>query len=191
MCPTLAGARNPCVDTPQEGAYDSTMRRAGCVACLTLTALSFSVEARPQTPAAPAAPQRPALPPPPAPKTGNPTPGTPQPEPPNVADCITVSGCLQLAAGVGQAPASAATTPASNRFVLNDAKKDGRVPPNTGTSAAAAAASASSYRLEALESQLSPLVNMRIELSGEVKASAETPPGPLVEFVRKLATKCP
>ena len=168
------------------------MKRAACVACLTLTALSFSVEARPQqTPAAPAAPQRPALPPPPTAKTGNPTPGTPQPDPPNVADRITVSGCLQLAPGAGPAPAAAATAPASNRFVLNDARKDGRVPPNTGTSAAAAAASAGSYRLEALDSQLSPFVNTRVELSGEVKAPAEGTPVLLVEFVRKLAAKCP
>src|SRR5436190_23359621 len=91
----------------------------------------------------PAAPPRPALPPPVS-RTGNPTPGTPQPDPPIVADRITVSGCLKLAAG---AAAASHTTPASNRFVLEDAKKDGRVPPDTGTSSAAAAASASTYRL--------------------------------------------
>jgi hypothetical protein len=166
------------------------MKRAACVAGLTLTALSFAVQAQ-QPPAAPAAPQRPAQPPPPTFKTGNPTPGTPQPDPPNLADRITVSGCLQLAAGAGPAPASAATTPASNRFVLKDAKKDGRVPPATGTSAAAAAAAAATYRLEALESQLSPFVDARVELSGEVKASTDTPPVLLVEFVRKIAAKCP
>jgi hypothetical protein len=166
------------------------MKRAACVVGFTLTALSFAVQAQ-QPPAAPAAPQRPAQPPPPTFKTGNPTPGTPQPDPPNIADRITVSGCLQLAAGAGPAPASAATTPANNRFVLQDAKRDGRVPPNTGTSAAAAAASATTYRLEALESQLSPFVDARVELSAEVKASAETPPVLLVEFVRKIAAKCP
>jgi hypothetical protein len=58
-----------------------------------------------------------------APKTGNPTPGTPQPDPPPVADRITVSGCLKLAPGAGAAPASAQTTPASDRFVLDGAKK--------------------------------------------------------------------
>ena len=166
------------------------MKRAAYVACLTLTALSVAVEARQQTPAAPAAPQRPAQPPPPAPKTGNPTPGTPQPDPPNVADRITVSGCLELAPGAGPAPASAVTAPAANRFILKDARKDGPVPPNTGTSAAAAAASATSYKLEALESQLSPFVNARVEVSGEVKASADAAPVLLVEFVRKLAPKC-
>lgn len=167
------------------------MTRVVCVACLTVTALSFAAPALPwQTPAAPAAPQRPALPPPPTAKTGNPTPGTPQPDPPNVADRVTVSGCLQLAPGAGAAPASAATTPASNRFILKDAKKDGPVPLNTGSSATATATSSATYRLEALESQLSPFTGARVELSGEVKAPADAPPLLLVEFVRKLAAKC-
>jgi hypothetical protein len=162
-------------------------KSAACLACLALTVLSWTALA--QEPA-PAAPQRPALPPPPAQKTGNPTPGTSQPDPPVLADRITVSGCLKLAPGTGAAPASAQTTPANDRFVLDDAKKDGRVPPETGTSSAAAAAAASTYRLEALESQLSPLVNARIEVSGEVKGPADTPPVLLVEFVRKLSPSC-
>jgi hypothetical protein len=163
-------------------------RRSGCVVFLTLTALPWTALAQQQTPAAPPAAQRPALPPPAA-RTGNPTPGTPQPEPPNVADRVTVSGCLRLAPGAGAAPASAATTPASNRFILGDAKKDGRVPPDTGTSPAAAAAAAAVYTLEALESQLSPFVDTRVELSGEVKGTADAPLL-LVEFVRKIAAKC-
>ena len=162
-------------------------KSASCLASLALTVLSWTALAQQ---AAPAAPQRPALPPPPVPKTGNPTPGTPQPDPPAVADRITVSGCLKLAPGAGAAPASAQTTPASDRFVLGDAKKDGSVPPETGTSSAAAAAAASTYRLEALESQLSPFVNARIEVSGEVKGPADAPPVLLVEFVRKIAAKC-
>ena len=149
------------------------MKRLVYVACLTLTTLSFAVPAHPQqTAPAPAAPQRPALPPPPTAKTGNPTPGTPQPDPPNVAKRITVSGCLQLAPGAGAAPASAATTPASNRYTLKDAQKD------------------ETYRLEALESQLSPFAGARVELTGEVKTPAETPPVLLVEFLRKTAAKC-
>jgi hypothetical protein len=136
-----------------------------------------------------AGPQRPAQLPPPTAKTGNPTPGTPQPDPPNVADRVAVSGCLRLAPGAGTAPASATTAPASDRFVLGDVKKDARVPAGTGTSPAAAAASASTYRLEALESQLSPFVNARVELSGEVKGTPDAPVL-LVEFVRKIAAKC-
>jgi hypothetical protein len=166
------------------------MTRARYVTGLALVALTWTVQAQQSTPAAPAAPARPALPPPPVAKTGNPTPGTAQPDPPNIADRITVSGCLKLAPGAGAAPASATTVPASNRYVLTDAKKDGRVPPDTGTSTAAAAAAAATYRLEALESQLSPLVNARIELSGELKSPAEAPPVLLVEFARKVAAKC-
>jgi hypothetical protein len=159
-------------------------KAAGCLACVALTVLSWTALAQQAPPAAPA-----ALPPPAA-KTGNPTPGTPQPDPPPVADRITVSGCLEVASRAGNAPASAPTTPASDRFVLHDAKKDGRVPPDTGTSSAAAAASASTYRLEALDSQLSPFINARIEVSGEVKGAAGTPPVLLVEFVRKIAPAC-
>jgi hypothetical protein len=150
------------------------MTRFVSVASLMVMALSWTAAGSAwQTPATPAAPQRPSPPPPPTAKTGNPTPGTPQPDPPNVANRITVSGCLQLAPGAAAAPATAATTPASNRYTLrDDSKKDG------------------SYRLEALESHLSPFAGTRVELSGEVKTPAETPPVLLVEYVRKTAAKC-
>lgn len=166
------------------------MIRGACVACVIGAALLWPAPAQPQTPGAPPAPQRPAQPPPPTPKTGNPTPGTPQPDPPNVANRIAVIGCLQMAPGAGAAPASAATTPASNRFVLRDVKKDERVPPDASTASAAATPVAPTYRLEALDSQMSPFVNTRVELSGEVKAEAGGPPVLLVEFVRKVAAKC-
>ena len=98
--------------------------------------------------------------------------------------------CLQLAPGTGPAPASAVTEPANNRFVLNDVKKDAKVSPDTGTSAAAAASAATFYRLEALESQLTPFLNTRVELSGGVKPPLNGSPVLLVEFVRKIARKC-
>ena len=181
VCHTCTGS----VDTPRARAYDAAMMRASLVACLFLSALA-SLAAQQGAPAAP--PAAPRVPPPAA-KTGNPTPGTPQPAPPTLADRITVTGCLQLAPGAGPAAASAATVPADNRYVLAGAKKDPRVPPDTGASSEAAAAAASSYRLEALESQLSPLVNARVEVSGEVKTSAAGPTV-LVEFVQKIAAKC-
>ena len=66
---------------------------------------------------------------------GNPTPGTPQPDPPNLSDRITVTGCLQ------PAPKSAANsetpdpnTPSDARFVLSNAKRVDRLPPGTGGS---------------------------------------------------------
>ena len=185
VCPTAVTTRNrrP-VDTPVARAYDATMKRAACVVCVCL--MTLTAQAQQQAPA-----PRPTQPPPPAQKSGNPTPGTPQPDPPIVADRIAVTGCLQLAPGAGPAPASAATVPASDRFVLNGVKKDGKVPPDTGTSAAAAASSATSYRLEALESQLSPFIGARVELSGGVRPPANGSPVLLVEFVRKIAPKCP
>jgi hypothetical protein len=151
------------------------MTRAACAAGLICVALSWTAHA--QSAAAPR-PAQPAPLPPPAFKTGNPTPGTPQPPPPNVVDRIIVVGCLQMAPGAGAAPASAATEPAHNRFVLTGAKRDG-------------AASAASYRLEALESLLSPFIDTRVELSGETKAQADGTPVLLVEAVRKLAATCP
>ena len=172
------------VDTPWEGAYDAAMKRAACVMCVSL--MTLTAHAQQQAPAAP----RPSQPPPPTQKSGNPTPGTPQPDPPIVADRIAVTGCLQLAPGTGPAPASAVTEPANNRFVLNDVKKDAKVSPDTGTSAAAAASAATFYRLEALESQLTPFLNTRVELSGGVKPPLNGSPVLLVEFVRKIARKC-
>ena len=161
------------------------MMRASLAACLFVSALGSAAAQQGAPAGPPATPRVPA----PATKTGNPTPGTPQPAPPSLADRITVTGCLELAPGAGAAPASAATVPADNRYVLTGARKDARVPPDTGTSSEAAAASAASYRLEALESQLSPLVNARVEVSGEVKASAAGPTV-LVEFVQKIAAAC-
>ena len=161
------------------------MKGAVCVVCVSL--MTLTAQAQQPAPGAP----RPSQPPPPTQKSGNPTPGTPQPDPPNVADRIAVTGCLQLVRGAGPAPASAATVPASDRFVLNDVRKDGKVSPDTGTSAAAAASSATSYRLEALESQLTPFLNTRVELSGGVKPPVNGSPVLLVEFVRKIAPTCP
>src|SRR5690349_16487929 len=133
------------------------MKRLACVVSVSLMTLTAQAQQPQPAPGAP----RPSQPPPPAQKSGNPTPGTPQPDPPNVADRIAVTGCLQLVPGAGPAPASAATVPASDRFVLTDVRKDAKVSPDTGTSAAAAASSATSYRLEALESQLTPFLNTR------------------------------
>jgi hypothetical protein len=62
------------------------------------------------------------------------------------------------------------------------------VPPGHGTSSAAAAASAPTYRLEALESQLSPFVNARRALGRSQGLGGRS--RVLVEFVRKIAAKC-
>jgi hypothetical protein len=126
---------------------------------------------------------------------GNPTPGTPQPDPPNLSDRITVGGCLQAApkSAASSAPPDA-NTPSDARFVLARAQRVDRLPPDTGGSALAANAKNSTYRLEGIDSQFSPFVNMKVEISGEVKSnsSAETskPPILLVEFIQKTASTC-
>jgi len=130
--------------------------------------------------------------------TGNPTPGTAQPEPPNLADRITVIGCLRPApkSGGGQgAEANDPNTPSDSRFVLSSAERQDRVPPGTGGSAAAAAASSRTYRLEGIDSQFSPFAGAKVEVSGEIKppttgAPANNPPTLLVEFVQKVAARC-
>ena len=69
---------------------------------------------------------------------GNPTPGTEQPEAPNLADRITLTGCLQAAGDRAVALAKAeptapidANTPSDTRFVLANAERIHRVPAGT------------------------------------------------------------
>jgi hypothetical protein len=128
---------------------------------------------------------------------GNPTPGTPQPDSPNLSDRITVTGCLRPApksAAAGQAPE--ANTPSDARFVISNAQRVDRLPPGTGGSELATKTSSASYRLEGIDSQFSPFVNMKVELSGEIKprpageAAGSSVPTLLVEFIQKIALTC-
>jgi len=101
---------------------------------------------------------------------GNPTPGTPQPEPPNVAERITVTGCVQLAK---DAPKAAdGNTVMDTRYVLTAAESPVKV----------------QYKLSAIESQLSPFAGAKVEISGEPKTAGSNIL--LVEFVQKLAARC-
>jgi hypothetical protein len=122
---------------------------------------------------------------------GNPTPGVSQPDPPNLADRIALTGCLQLApTGAGANPPDA-NTPVDTRYVLTSAQRIERLPPGTGGSELAQKTSGGTYRLAGLESQFSPFVNMKVEISGEVKPlSNATAPTLLVEFVQKLESRC-
>jgi hypothetical protein len=151
-----------------------------------------------QTPSTAPAAQRPPTPPPAGAKSGNPTPGTPQPDAPNLADRVTLTGCVQ-AVSSGQTSAarpSDPNEPSDSRFRLVRAERKDIVPPDTGSSAAAARAASATYRLKAIDSQLSPLVGAIVEISGEIVPSTVTPdaaaPGPtlIVEFVQRLAQKC-
>ena len=136
---------------------------------------------------------------PPGSKTGNPTPGTPQPEPPNVADRITLTGCVQAASaqtGRRPVPALDSNSPSDSRFVLVKAERLSTVPADTGTSAASESAASSTYRLNAIDSQLSPFVGTKVEISGEVLPPTSSGDGngkaPVlqVEFVQKLSPAC-
>jgi hypothetical protein len=136
------------------------------------------------------------------PVTGNPTPGTEQPAPPNLADRVTLIGCLGLAPknGGGQsAEATDANTPSDSRFVLTSADRQDRVPPGTGGSTLAASARSRTYRLEGIDSQFSPFAGTKVEISGEIKPPSPGTPGRgasgnaptlLVEFVQKIASTC-
>lgn len=124
---------------------------------------------------------------------GNPTPGTAQPDPPNLSDRITVTGCLQPApksAVSGETPD--ANAPSNARFVLSSAKRVDRLPPGTGGSDVAAKTNSATYRLEGIDSQFSPFVNARVEVSGEIKPPVEKASAPtlLVEFIQKTASTC-
>ena len=101
---------------------------------------------------------------------GNPTPGTPQPDPPSVADRITVTGCVQLAKDAPKA-APDGNTVVDSRYVLT--------PEGPGKL---------TYKLAAIESQLSPFVGAKVEISGEPK----TPGSNVlqVEFVGRRAGRC-
>jgi hypothetical protein len=126
---------------------------------------------------------------------GNPTPGTAQPDPPNLSDRITLSGCLQRAKGANAATADA-NTPSDGRFMLSGAARVDKVPAGTGGSELAKKAAGGTYRLEGIDSIFSPFVGAKVEISGEVKAGAAnqaggaTTPTLTAEFVRKIATRC-
>jgi hypothetical protein len=129
--------------------------------------------------------------------SGNPTPGTPQPDPPKFADRITVTGCVRYASPQGRGAGAAAELNAfsSSAFVLADAVREGRVPPGAGTSEAAKTAKSRSYRLAATNSTLVPFVGAKVEISGEVDAAAATgsgtqPPVLQVAFVQRIAKTC-
>jgi hypothetical protein len=131
--------------------------------------------------------------------SGNPTPGTPQPDPPNLADRIALTGCVRWAApsGRGSVPARELNTPSASTFILTDAVREARVPAGTGTSDAAKKSASRTYRLSALNSALVPFVDARVEISGEVENSvvrADSSRAPLltVGFVQRLTkTPCP
>jgi hypothetical protein len=130
---------------------------------------------------------------------GNPTPGTEQPAPPDLADRVTLTGCLGLASKNGNLTASSAAIDGNavidSRFELTGAERQNNLPADTGGSPAAAAAGSRTYRLAAIESQLSPFVGAKVEISGEILPRPDQSPQAAaatlqVEFVQKLSASC-
>src|SRR5262245_34349864 len=106
---------------------------------------------------------------PPSLKTGNPTPGSSQPDPPDLTMRITLTGCVQVVArSSGDTATQDPNTPSASRFVLTMAERMNVVPVGTGTVSAATESSSGTYRLNAIDSQLSPCVGARVEISGEL-----------------------
>src|SRR4051794_4012729 len=100
------------------------------------------------------------------PARGNPTPGTPQPDPPNPADRITLTGCVQMTPS--RSVATDANTPSSSLYVLANAERQKSVPDGTGAShVTTSTPSTPLYRLETIDSQLSPFVGAKGGISGE------------------------
>ena len=131
------------------------------------------------------------------PATGNPTPGTAQPDPPNLADRVTFAGCLQSVTRRAEASASAdtpasadANAPSNARFELTRAERVDRVPAGTGGSPATASVSSKTFRLEGIDSQFSPFVGAKVEVSGGINVKSPGAPTLIVEFIQKLAAKC-
>ena len=131
--------------------------------------------------------------------TGNPTPGTSQPEPPNLADRITLVGCVQKAPATSGGEQFDPNTPTDSRFVLANAERRNAMPIGTGGSALTKNVSPRTFRLEAIESQLSVFVGTKVEISGQIKpeppasspdATSAGSPTLQVEFVQKIAATC-
>ena len=133
------------------------------------------------------------------PATGNPTPGTAQPDPPNVAKRLMFAGCLHRVARPADKSAPADPyTPTNSRFELTNAEPVERVPPGTGPrvdSSPAIGVSGKTYRLHGIDSIFSPFIGARVEVTGEIEppsaAEKTAPPTLVVEFLQRIAAKCP
>jgi hypothetical protein len=76
--------------------------------------------------------------------------------------------------------------------VLANSERVDRVSAGTGGAPATTSAASRSYRLLGIESQFSPFVGSKVEISGEIKPSADkaSPSTLIVEFVQKIAATC-
>ena len=130
------------------------------------------------------------------PVTGNPTPGTAQPDPPNLANQVTVTGCVQLMTRRAEASASAKASADQSGSAKASADKSASADPNTPSNSRfelvkVERASSKTYRLQGIDSQFSPFVGAKVEISGEITRAADAgPPTLIVQFVQRSAGKC-
>jgi hypothetical protein len=113
------------------------------------------------------------------------------------ADTITVEGCIQRSASASATAGAAGTTGSASSdsgFILASAMKPAGT---SGSSASASAPIASSYRLDADPSKLTPHVGHKVEISGTVQpstssssASASAAPTLKVDNVKMIAATC-
>jgi hypothetical protein len=148
-------------------------------------------------PQAPPAAQEPAQRPPTS---------TPPAVPPGAsakADNITVTGCIQRspqssAAAPPAAPGAVGTAGSSSRsdggFMLNIAKPSGAGAAPGASPAPGGSPAASSYKLDADDSKLSPHVGHKVEITGSLDQASSSSPssGPRlkVDSVKMIATSC-
>ena len=95
----------------------------------------------------------------------------------------------------GAVPAGELNLLSNSTFILTYAAREDRVPPGTGTSEVAKTTKSRTYRLSAINSALVPFVGARVEISGEVQASAspdDNPQLPVLQvgFVQRIAKTC-
>ncbi len=103
---------------------------------------------------------------------------------------IAVTGCLERAKETGSPTGTSGAAADSTKFVLNNVTPAASA---TGTSGSAQAP-ASSYRLDAADSKLTPHVGHKVEISGTVEpmsaASATGAPKLRVDALKMIAPSC-
>jgi hypothetical protein len=104
------------------------------------------------------------------------------------ADSVTIEGCIQRGTASATAGTTGTTGTTPSAFMLTSAMKPANSKETTPI--------ASSYRLDAVDSKLSPHVGHKVEISGTVEqasgsaSGAPAPPTLKVDNVKMIAATC-
>jgi hypothetical protein len=109
------------------------------------------------------------------------TPPTQRPSSTTASDRITVTGCLQkdtasATAGTTGTSGTASASTSASAFVLNVTPPSPSTTGSTASTAGTSGSTASSYKLDADDSKLSPHVGHKVEITGSLDKSASTAP---------------